>query len=321
MKEKETVEYAANSGGDDGSVNDDMPGLDDKITAETEHLDLIRSAAEDVPSGSRIDDSEPDDFSVENAVSQNHSSCDDLIDFSQDLPPFVKQDKGNRDSAISTLSSNSLRVSSFSSSGSSGPEFSRDTNSLARTHGNIKEEGSGFDIFGPEPLHEQDHSFRKRSTVITDEEKRKSVISRRESTSSGTITGAGENEPNRDSQGSSFNFEGEESLVRSGSSSTADDEREIGQMERKNSRTESLKRCLKAGSKRFKEKGKNYFPEERKKKDKGFFAMVKGRSHKKVSKASGARVYVALTEKTLEAFDISNRLTHSEVKVGTTKGL
>lgn len=319
IKEKETFEYAANSGGDDGSVNDDMPGLDDK-KAETERLDLIISTADDIPSGSRIDDSEPDELSVENAVSKNPSSCDDLIDFSQDLPPFGKQDKGDRDSAISTMSSSSLRVSSFSSSGSSGPEFPKDTNSVARTHGNIKEEDSGFDISCPGYLDEPD-GFRQRCSFITDDEKRKSVMTRRESSSSGTITGAGENESNRDSQASFLNFEGEEFLVRSGSSSTADDEREIGQLERKTSRTESLKRRLKGGGKKIKEKGKNDVPEERKKKDKGLFAKMRGRSNKKVSKASGARVCAALTEKSLEAFDISNRLTHPEVEVGTAKGL
>lgn len=313
------VDLPTHSGDVGASINDGIPGLSDPlIISGAEHLDLLASTTED---GSRkMDNSKPDVLAVENVVSQEHSTCVDLIDFSTDTTPFGNQGHGNRDSAISTLSSSSARVYSFSSSGSSGTDFPRDTNVAARPHSDIREEDSGFDLIGLGHLHSPDASFRKRSSVITDEEKRRSAISHQGSINGGTIPGSPAVGSNRDSQASFLSFDGDEFPPRSGSSSTADDEREVGQIERKPSRTESLKRCLKGGSKKFKEKGSldgESDLENWKKKDKGFFTRM--RKHKKMSKTNGARVYAKLTEKALETFDISTRLPHPEVKVETTK--
>lgn len=83
-----------------------------------------------------------------------------------------------------------------------------------------------------------------------------------------------------------------------------------------------MKRCLKGGSKKFKEKGfldgESDF-ENWKKKDKGFF--IRMRKYKKMLKINGVRVYVKLIEKVLEIFDIFIRLFYLEVKVEIIKGL
>lgn len=73
--------------------------------------------------------------------------------------------------------SSSARVYLFSSSGSSGIDFFRDINVVVRLYLDIREEDFGFDFIGLGYLYLLDVSFRKRSSVIIDEEKRRSVIS------------------------------------------------------------------------------------------------------------------------------------------------
>lgn len=326
---KESEDHIDEGSGDDavdvavpgsGGANADgnLPSPSDPVmaTTGTGHFDLLPNTTADTHTGSRVQMA-PDVLVTAKVMPQEHSESVDLIDFSSD------HGEGNRDSAIST--SSSARVSSFSSSRSSGAEFAREITHRSRDCGNIAEADSGFDLTGLERLDTPDAGFRKRTSMITDEEKRRSTISHRGSTSSGTITGAQGDGSNRDSQASFMSFDGIDFPPRSGSSSTADDEREVPQLEKKSSRTGSLKWRLKG---RRKTKDKDYFRgeddvnEHSKKKDKGFFTkMRKGRSRGKPSKASGERVYVKLPEKTLDPFDIANRLPHPEVEVKTTKGL
>lgn len=296
----------------------------------TDHIDLLQNGRGDSPTGINASLAAPDVLVTGNGMSSGHSGSIDLIDFGCEITPASdNQWQGNRDSAISTGSS--ARMSSFSSNRSSGVEFPRDSSihPIDRSHGDITEEDSGFDFTGLEHLDIPDANFRKRTSEITDEEKRKSTLSHRGSTSSGTITGAQGEGSNRDSQASILSFD-VEFPPRSGSSSTADDEREANLAERKpsraSSRAASLKRRLGRTGSKSKGKGSFHgdddFNERTDKKDKGFFNRIrKGRQKDKTSKASGARVYEKLAEKTLDTFDITNRLPHPEVEVKTTKGL
>ena len=293
------------------------------MSTGTDHFDLLQDSTRDSLAGLGVQTA-PDVLITGNGASREHSGSVDLIDFTSEVTPaFVIQGEEKRDSAIST--SSSARFDSFSSNRSSGAEFTREITRAKKGHDSITEEDSGFDFTGLEHLDTPDTRFRKRTSEISNDDKRRSTISHRGSTSSGTITGVQGDESNRDSQASFLSFDGVEFPPRSGSSSTADDERELPPMEKKPSRASSLKRRLKV-SRKSKEKGsfrgEDDFSEHNKKKEKGFFTkMRKGRSKEKTSKTSGTRVYEKLAEKTLDAFDIANGLPHPEVEVKTTKGL
>ena len=326
---KESEDHSDHGSGDDavdvatpgsGGANADgnLPGprVPVMTTTGTGHFDLLPNTTAGTHTGSRTQTA-PDVLVTAKVMPQEHSVGVDLIDFSSD------HGEGNRDSAIST--SSSARVSSFSSSRSSGAEFTRDITRRDRGFGNIAEADSGFDLTGFEQQDTPDTSFRKRASLITDEEKRHSSISHRGSTSSGTITGVQGDGSNRDSQASFLSFDGVDFPPRSGSSSTADEERDVPCLEKKSSRSGSLKWRLKGKRKSSAKdsfRGEDDVNEHSKKKDKGFFTkMRKGRPKGKPSKASGERVYVKLAEKSLDPFGIANRLPHPEVEVKTTKGL
>lgn len=300
-------------------VKGSIPNPDDPtVVTGVGDFDLLPNIIGDTPGVPKANVA-PDVLVTGHGMPHEHTGSVDLIDFSSEIPAFDSQGAGNRDSAIST--SSSARVSSFSSSRSSGAEFPREIIRVGRTQSGITEEDSGFDITGLEHLDAPD--FRKRTSEITDDQKRRSTISHRGSTSSGTITGAQADGSNRDSQASFLSFDGVEFPIRSGSSSTADDERELPPLVKRTSRANSLKKRLQGNRK---SKGKGSFhgeddlTENNKKKEKGFFTkMRKGRAKGKTSKTNGARVYAKLAEKTLDNFDIANRLPHPEIEVKTTK--
>lgn len=277
-----------------------------------------------------------------------HSSSVDLIDFGssespQRSPPipehpsdnpaeegqlpigFHDQAAGNRDSAISSGSSRCISTISSTSTRSSGFEFTKEGIFVDSGHGDIAEEQSGLDFSGLGHLATSGDNFRKRTSVLSDQEKRQSNVSNRGSTSSGTITGIQGEGSNRDSQASILSFD-VEFPPRSGSSSTADDEHELPPTtrEKKASRAASLKRHFRN---RKKTKGKGSFngkndlnSEQSEKKDKGLFGKIKTSRSKDKTKASGSKVYEKLAENTLDSFDITNRMTHPEVEEKTPKG-
>ena len=319
-----------------------MPDPTNEVTSGTDNVDLLHSNA-----GPNVQ-AAPDVVERGNAE-MGHSGSVDLIDFgsgSESPPPipqvtrdtsdyqalhgqspivYVDQAAGNRDSAIS--SGSSVRVSTISSAStrSSGVEFTKECIFVDSGHGDIAEEGSGLDISGLEHLAAAGSDFRKRTSVISDQEKRQSKLSNRGSTSSGTITGLQGEGSNRDSQASFLSFDAE-FPPRSGSSSTADDEHELpAPREKKASRGASLKRTFRN---RKKTKGKGSFDgqenrndEQGEKKEKGLFDKIRAGRSKEKKKASGSKVYKKLAEKTLDAFDITNRMAHPEVEEKTPKGI
>lgn len=319
------------------------PESTNEVLLGTDHVDLLHSSPE------RNVHAAPDVVERRNTEVQ-HSGSVDLIDFRSGgespppLPPvpvdassnqaverqspigFDDQAPGNRDSAIS--SSSSVRINSFSSTStrSSGVEFTKECIFVDSGHGDIAEEESGVDFSGFEHLTAPPpgDDFRKRSSVIIDQEKRHSKVSHRGSTSSGTITGFQGEGSNRDSQASFLSFDAE-FPHRSGSSSTADDEQEAPPREKKTSRAASLKRHF---SNRKKTKGKGSFDgkenlnnEKGEKKEKGLFGIIRTGRSKDKTKASGTRVYEKMAESTLDTFDISNRMAHPEVEEKTPKGI
>ena len=297
-----------------GAANLPEPINQQVMPEGTDHFDLLQSSTGNSSTGPGVR-AAPDVTVTGNGIPPGQSDSVDLIDFGTEITPsFSSQPEGNRDSAIST--SSSARLSSISSNRSSGVEFGRGSSHFERGQHNITEEDSGFDFPGVEHLDTPGSRFRPRSKEIAYEEKRRSTVSRHDSTSSGTITGTQVDGSNRDSQASFLSFSSE-FLQRSGSSSTADEEREAPQLEKKASRAVSLKRRFKRKSKVEKGSfsGEDDFNKITEKKDKGFLHMMrKGRSKdQKTSKASGVRVYEKLAEKTLDALEI-------EVEVKTTKG-
>lgn len=255
-------------------------------------------------------------------VSPEHFTENPLVE--KQLPlAFENQAAGNRDSAIS--SGGSTRISSIStaSTQSSGVEFTKECIFVDSGHGEILEENSNVQLPCLEPVDAPGNEFRKRSSVISDPERRDSKVSNRESTSSSTLTGYYGEGSNRDSQASFLSLDSE-FPPRSGSSSTADDERESpAPREKKNSRAASLKRHLRN---RKKSKGKDSFDgpdnvEKRsEKKEKGFFGKIRTARSKEKTKTSNARVYDELVEKTLDPFDITYRMAHPEMEEKTPKG-
>lgn len=313
------------------------------MTTGTDHVDLL-------PSNSEITVHATPDVLEGGTAKIGHSTSVDLIDFesespqplspvspghSTDNPPvdrqlpiaFENQGAGNRDSAIS--SGGSTRISSIStaSTRSSGVEFTRECIFVDSGHGEIAEENSGVDLSGLEHVSAPGDKFRNRSSVISDQEKRESKVSSRGSTSSSTIIGLQGEGSNRDSQASFLSFDAE-FPPRSGSSSTADDEHEAPApvpREKKGSRAASLKRHFRS---RKKTKGKGSFDgpdnlegvKQSEKKEKGLFGKIRTARSKDKTKSSGSRVYEKLAEKTLDTFDITNRMTHPEVEEKTPKG-
>ena len=255
-------------------------------------------------------------------VSPEHFTENPLVE--KQLPlTFENQAAGNRDSAIS--SGGSTRISSIStaSTQSSGVEFTKECIFVDSGHGEILEENSNVQLPCLEPVDAPGNEFRKRSSVISDLERRDSKVSNRESTSSSTLTGYYGEGSNRDSQASFLSLDSE-FPPRSGSSSTADDERESpAPREKKNSRAASLKRHLRN---RKKSKGKDSFDgpdnvEKRsEKKEKGFFGKIRTARSKEKTKTSNARVYDELVEKNLDPFDITYRMAHPEMEEKTPKG-
>jgi len=277
-----------------------------------------------------------------------HPDSVDLIDFGSDSPPplpsvsgeaidnqavmrqspisFDHQLARNRDSAISSGGSTRASCISSTSTRSSGFEFTRDCIVVDSGHGDIAEEKSELYLSGLEQLAAPDDNFRKRTSVINDQEKRQSKLSSRGSTSSGTITGFQGEGSNRDSQASFLSFDAE-FPQRSGSSSTADDEHEFKSptREKKPSRGSSLRRHFR-GRKKTKGQGSldgqdNLNDQQSGKKEKGFFGMIRTGRSKDKTKASGSKVYKELAEKTLDAFDITDRMVHPEVEEKTPKGI
>lgn len=320
-----------------------QPESTNEVLSGTDHVDLLHSSPE------RNVHAAPDVVERRNTEVE-HSGSVDLIDFRSGgespppLPPapvdassnqvverqspigFNDQAPGNRDSAIS--SSSSMRINSFSSAStrSSGVEFTKECIFVDSGHGDIAEEESGLDFSGLEHLAAPAPAddFRKRSSVINDQEKRHSTISHRGSTSSGTITGFQGEGSNRDSQASFLSFDAE-FPHRSGSSSAADDEHEAPRREKKASRADSLKQRFRS---RKKTKGKGSFDgeenlnkEKGEKKEKGLFGIIRTGRFKDRTKASGSRVYEKLAESTLDTFDITNRMAHPEVEEKTPKGI
>lgn len=318
------------------SVGDDranQPELANEVTSGTDHVDLLHSNPE---ANVHV---APDVIERGNAEVGLSVSVD-LIDFgsgSECPPPLPQvpgdlsgnhgnQAAGNRDSAISSGSSQRISTISSASTRSSGVEFTRESMPVDSGHGDIAEEGSGLDFSGLEHLATPGDEFRKRSSVIGDQEKRHSKISNRGSTSSGTITGFQGEGSNRDSQASYLSFDSE-FPQRSGSSSAADDEHEVPPMEKKPSRGASLRRHFRN---RKKTKGKGSFDsgqenlndEQGEKKEKGLFGKIRtGRSKESKTKANGSRVYEKLAEKTLDAFDITNRMAPPELEEKTPRGI
>lgn len=272
----------------------------------------------------------------------------DLIDFGSDSPPplppvsgdafdnqsvkrqspiaFDHQVAGNRDSAISSGGSTRTSCISSTSTRSSGLEFTRDCIVVDSGHGDngdIVEESSELDLSGLEHLTAPD-DFRKRTSVINDQEKkRRSKLGSLGSTSSGTITGYQGEGSNRDSQASFLSFDAE-FPPRSGSSSTADDEHEVPPRGKKASRGSSLRRPFR-GRKKTKGQGSfdgqdNLNDEQSGKKEKGFFGMIRTGRSKGKTKTNGPKVYKELAEKTLDVFDITDRMAHPEVEEKTPKG-
>ena len=319
-------------------------------------VDLLELAKEATPGTDCIDllDSNPDtntcmhttqDVEAKGNAEIGHLDSVDLIDFGSDSPPplpsvpgdaidnqavkrqspiaFDHQVAGNRDSAISSGGSTRTSCISSTSTRSSGFEFTKDCIVVDSGHGDIVEESSEFDLSVLEHLTATDDNFRKRTSVINDQEKRRSKLSSHGSTSSGTITGFQGEGSNRDSQASFLSFDAEFPL-RSGSSSTADDEHELPPREKKASRGSSLRRHFRV---RRKTKGQSSFDgqdnpndEQSGKKEKGLFGMLKTGRFKGKTKANGSKVYKELAEKTLDAFDITDRMAHPEVEEKTPKG-
>lgn len=320
--------------------NADLLELAKEVTPETDCIDMLDSNPDTNTCMHTTQDVEPKG----NAEIGYHDSVD-LIDFGSDSPPplpsvpgeaidnqavrrqspiaFDNQVAGNRDSAISSGGSTRTSCISSASTRSSGFEFTKDCIVVDSGHGDIVEESSEFDTSGLEHLTAPDNDFRKRTSVINDQEKRRSKLSSRGSTSSGTITGFQGEGSNRDSQTSFLSFDAEFPL-RSGSSSTADDEHELPPREKKASRGSSLRRHFR-GRKRTKEQGSfdgqdNPNDEQSGKKEKGFFGMIRTGRSKGKTKANGPKVYKELTEKTLEAFNITDRMAHPEVEEKTPRG-
>lgn len=318
----------------------DSLGLAKEVTPGTDCIDFLHSNSETNTCTHATQDVE-----AKGNAEIGHPDNVDLIDFGSDSPPplpsvpgdaidnqavkrqspiaFDHQVAGNRDSAISSGGSTRTSCISSTSTRSSGIEFTKDCIVVDSGHGDIAEEGSESDLSGLEHLAAPDDNFRKRTSVINDQEKRQSKLSSRGSTSSGTITGFQGEGSNRDSQASFLSFDAE-FPPRSGSSSTADDEHEWPPREKKPSRGSSLRRHFR-GRKKTKGKGSfdgedNLNDEQSGKKEKGFFGMIRTGLSKDKMKASGSKVYKELAEKTLDAFDITDRMAHPEVEEKTPKG-
>ena len=318
----------------------DLLELAKEVTPGTDCIDLLHSNPETNTCMYTTQDVE-----AKGRAEIGHPDSVDLIDFGSDNPPplpsvpgdgidnqavkgqspiaFDHKVAGNRDSAISSGSSTRTSCISCTSTRSSGIEFTKDCIVVDSGHGDIAEEGSELDLFGLEHLPAPDNNFRNRTSVINDQEKRQSKLSSRGSTSSGTITGFQGEGSNRDSQASFLSFDAE-FPPRSGSSSTADDEHELSPREKKPSRASSLRRHFRG---RKKTKGQGCFDgqdnlnnEQSGKKEKGFFGMIRTRRSKDKTKASGSKVYKELAEKTLDAFDIIDRMAHPEVEEKTPRG-
>ena len=324
-----------------GDYNADLLERTKVVTPGTDCTDLLHSNPE---TNSCVHTTQ--DVEAKGNAEIGHPDSVDLIDFGSDSPPplpsvsgeaihnqdvmrqspisFDHQVAGNRDSAISSGGSTRASCISSTSTGSSGIEFTRDCVVVDSGHGDIAEESSELYLSGLEQLAAPDDNFRKRSSVINDQEKRQSKLSSHGSTSSGTITGFHGEGSNRDSQASFLSFDAE-IPPRSGSSSTADDEHELPTREKKPSRGSSLRRHFR-GRKKTKGQGSfdgqdNLNNEQSGKKEKGFFGMIRTGRSKDKTKASGSKVYKELAEKTLDAFDITDRMVHPEVEEKTPKGI
>lgn len=310
-----------------------------EATSETDCTDMLHSNPETCMHVRQ-------DINAKETADIGHPDSVDLIDFERDSPPllpsfpgdaidnqaakrqsptaFDHQVAGNRDSAISSGGSTRTSCISSASTRSSGIEFTKDCILVDSGHGDIAEESSEFDFSGLEHLVAPGNDFRKRTSVINDQEKRQSKLSSRGSTSSGTITGFQGEGSNRDSQASFLSFDAE-FPPRSGSSSTADDEHELPPRQKKPSRGSSLRRPFR-GRKKTKGQGSfddqdNLNDKQSEKKEKGLFGIIRTGRSKDKTKASGSKVYNVLAEKTIDAFDITDRVAHPEVEEKTPKGI
>lgn len=312
-----------------------------EVTLGTDCVDLLHSNSE-----TKTCMRSTQDIVAKGNAEMGHPDSVNLIDFGSDSPPplpsvpgdainnqavkrpspiaFDDQVAGNRDSAISSGGSTRASCISSTSTRSSGIEFTKDCIMVDSGHGDIAEESSELDFSGLEHLAAPADNFRKRTSVISDQDKRQSKLSSRGSTSSGTITGFQGEGSNRDSQASFLSFDAE-FPPRSGSSSTADDEHDLPPREKKTSRGPSLRRHFR-GRKKTKGAGSfdgqdNLNDDQSGKKEKGFFGMIRTGRSKDKTKASGSKVYKELAEKTLDAFDITDRMAHPEVEEKTPKGI